>query len=144
MIRKGYNTTGGFTLLESLFAVMLIGLVIAAIAASSGAFTMANAFGVDLSTAEFLIEEIRELTANTPFADLMTLVGDHTWPNDNVTPAPTAAEIQAFSVYTQQVGIEYCGSEFGADNNDFARLTVTILKNGQPVSDANWIRANLD
>ncbi|MHC4773552.1 MAG: prepilin-type N-terminal cleavage/methylation domain-containing protein [Planctomycetota bacterium] len=54
----------GFTLIEALFAAMLLGLVVAALAAASGAFTMANGYGVDLSTAEFLIEEMRELTAH--------------------------------------------------------------------------------
>ncbi len=54
---KQKNRTG-FTLIESLFAAMLIGLVVAAIAVSSGAATMVNGVGIDLSTAEFLIEEI--------------------------------------------------------------------------------------
>ncbi|MHC4834844.1 MAG: prepilin-type N-terminal cleavage/methylation domain-containing protein [Planctomycetota bacterium] len=61
----------GFTLIEALFAAMLLGLVVAALAAASGAFTMANGYGVDLSTAEFLIEEMRELTANEDFDTLL-------------------------------------------------------------------------
>jgi type II secretory pathway pseudopilin PulG len=138
------HNPSGFTLLESLFAAILIGLVIAALVASNSAFTMANAAGVDLSTAEFLIEEIRELTANTAFDDLNSLAGDPFWPNNNITPAPSSAEIQAFSVFTQQVAVDPCGSEFGVDNDEFVRITVTILKNTQPVSQASWIRARLD
>ena len=56
-------------MLESLFAAMLIGLVIASLAVSSSAFTQTNAFGVDQSTAEFLIEDavrIAELAEFVP------------------------------------------------------------------------------
>jgi len=137
--------SGGFTLLEALFASMLIGLVIAALVASSSAFTQANGAGVDLSTAEFLIEEIRELTANTPFSVLeSTWEGDHSWPNDNMNPVPSAQEIEAFSVFTQRVSVDPCGGDFNAPAADFVRITVTITKNGQPISSASWIRANLD
>ena len=51
--------SSGFTLIEALIAAMLLGLVVAALAAASGAFTMANGYGVDLTTAEFLIEEAK-------------------------------------------------------------------------------------
>ncbi|MHC4761710.1 MAG: prepilin-type N-terminal cleavage/methylation domain-containing protein [Planctomycetota bacterium] len=34
--------SSGFTLIEALFAAMLLGLVVAALAAASGAFTMAK------------------------------------------------------------------------------------------------------
>ena len=47
-----------FTLVEVMIAVVLIGIAIAALVASNAAFTQANSFGIDLSTAEFLIEEI--------------------------------------------------------------------------------------
>ena len=62
--------SAGFTLLEVLFAAMLIGLAIVALAVGSGAFTLNNAAGLDLSTAEFLIEEIRELTAPVPVIEM--------------------------------------------------------------------------
>ena len=73
--------SSGFTLIEALFAAMLLGLVVAALAAASGAFTMANGYGVDLTTAEFLIEQIREMTTSAidpedpdylPFDSLVT------------------------------------------------------------------------
>ena len=145
---KRHFSGGGFTLLEALFASMLIGLVIAALVASSSAFTQANGAGVDLSTAEFLIEEIRELTANTPFSDLeSTWEGDHSWPNDDMNPVPSAEEIEAFSVFTQQVVVQHVNdSDFTTpqSGSDFIRVAVTITKNGQPVSSASWIRAKLD
>ena len=134
------KASGGFTLLEALFASMLIGLVIAALAVSSGAFTMANAAALDMSTAEFLIEEIRELTAAKPFAELSALDGSYSPPID-VTEVSMGTDFAAFQ---QQVTVEPCGSEFNTANNDLVRITVKILKNSALVSEAAWIRANLD
>jgi hypothetical protein len=48
---------------------MLVGLSIAALVAANAALTKANGAGADLSTAEFLIGEITELTALLPVAD---------------------------------------------------------------------------
>jgi len=151
MNRKLQTRCKGFTLLESLFAAFLIGLVIAALAASSGAFTMANAAAVDLSTAEFLIEEIRELTADLLFSDLLDL-NTHS-PNfpANLNPYSPPIDVNGaslgndFAVFTQQVSVDPCGDDFNAvSNDDFVRITVAILKNNLPISEASWIRANLD
>lgn len=127
-------------MLESLFAAMLIGLVIASLAVSSSAFTQTNAFGVDQSTAEFLIEEIRELTAPASFDDLADLAGDSQPPID-----ASGTAMAEFAAFTQQVTVVPCGNEFNAaSNDDFVRITVTILKNGQTLGQASWIRADLD
>ena len=135
-----YRTpTRGFTLIESLFAAMLIGLVIAALAASSGAFTMANAAGVDLSTAEFLIEELREHTAPVAFADLAGMGGTFKPPID-----VNGVVMNDFAAFEQQVTAENCGGIFNATPDNFVRITVTIRKNGQEISKASWIRAKLD
>jgi prepilin-type N-terminal cleavage/methylation domain-containing protein len=136
-IRQSQKQKNGFTLLESLFAAMLIGLVIAALAASSGAFTMANAAGVDLSTAEFLIEEIRERTAAMPFADIAAFTRKPPIDVDG-------SVMNEFAAFEQQVAVENCGADFNAPAADFVRVTVTIRKNGQEISKASWIRAKLD
>jgi len=78
----------GFTLLEVLIAVILVGVSIAALVAANTSiavilvgvsiaalvaantsFTLANGTGADISTAEFLVEQIRELTAMLPAMD---------------------------------------------------------------------------
>ena len=53
----------GFSLIEVLIAMLLIGLAVASLMAANTALTRANGAGTDLSTAEFLLGEIRELTA---------------------------------------------------------------------------------
>lgn len=146
VIRKQH----GFTLLESLFAAMLIGLVITALIASSAAFTMANAAGVDLSTAEFLIEEIREKKATMEFADIG--IGD-TGTYQRVTHYTTPIDMNGdelvdFDSFTQVVIVDpVSGTDFEpiADlTSDFKKITVRIRKNGQTITEASWLRANLD
>jgi prepilin-type N-terminal cleavage/methylation domain-containing protein len=62
-------STKGFSLIEVLIATVLVGFAIAALVAANGSFSMANVAGADLSTAEFLVEQIRELTAMFPVVD---------------------------------------------------------------------------
>lgn len=144
---KSENTytrnAGGFTLLEVMFASILIGLVIAALAASSGAFTMANGYGVDLSTAEFLIEEVREKTTTLTYAEVYAYAeGDINPPIDI-----SGAQMPEFSAFTQNIVIENVSAAnfeqvVSDGTSDFLRVTVTIKKNNKPISSASWIRAN--
>jgi prepilin-type N-terminal cleavage/methylation domain-containing protein len=135
----------GFTLIETLFATMLLGLVIAALVAASGAFTMANGYGVDLSTAEFLIEEVRERTANVDFDTLVT-----TYDGQTFSPPVdlTGAAMSDFGGFSQQVQMEYVQSGNFTNTvtgpTDFVRVTVTVTKGGAPVSSTSWIRARLN
>ena len=134
----------GFTLIEALFAAMLIGLVIAAIAVSSGAATMVNGASIDMSTAEFLIEEIREQTASVDFDNILTY-------NNNTYNPPidiSGATMAEFSAFSQQVTVEYVEPSnleqvSASPPTDFVRVTVTITKNNSPISSASWIRARL-
>lgn len=136
--------SSGFTLVEALFAAMLLGLVIAALAAASGAFTMANGYGVDLSTSEFLAEEIRELTANVDFD---TLLSSYDGQSFNPPKDISNLDMTGFGEFTQQVEIDYVApgnfSSTVTGPTDFVRVSVTIVKNGQPISSTSWVRARL-
>ena len=59
----------GFSMLEALLAIFLVGIAVASLIAASSSFTQANALGVELSTAEFMIEQVRELTDLLPAID---------------------------------------------------------------------------
>jgi hypothetical protein len=161
--KKGRRLSG-FTLLEAMFAAMLIGLVIAALAASSGAFTMANGYGMDLSTSEFLIEEVREMMAPLPVVDPQTQTavfgresGETTLAlYDDVDDFHNAAfkppvdisraVMNEFAAFTQQVTVENVNAVnlttvVAHHSSDFVRVTVTILKNNEPLTSTSWIRA---
>jgi prepilin-type N-terminal cleavage/methylation domain-containing protein len=145
MKQRTPKTAGGFTLLEVLLAAVLIGIAIAALVGTSGAFTMKNAAGLDLSTAEFLIEEMREMTVPMTFTAL------ESYPDQSFNPPRdlSGAQLADFAAYTQQVSVVNVNpsdltDEEPAGTTDFVKITVTILKNGSPVSSASWIRARLD
>lgn len=135
----------GFTLIEVLFAVMLIGLVVAAIAISSGASTMVNGVGIDLSTAEFLIEEIREMSASMTFDQ----IDNYTLVNINPPIDVTGAAMPEFAAYTQNVNIVHVQEDAmqtvdATGTSGLLRITVTITKNNSPVSSTSWLRARTE
>jgi prepilin-type N-terminal cleavage/methylation domain-containing protein len=151
-----------FTLVEVLFAVILVGLAIAALLTANGAFTIANGAGADLSTAEFLIEQIRELTAMLPVIDPEngTAVFGPEEPNlvnyddlDDFDGAsfspPISADRQSlnnFPAFTQQITVENVNASnfeqvVANHSSDFVRISVNIFLNSRQITSACWIRA---
>ena len=140
-VKKRFNR--GFTLIECLMAVLLVGIAVAALVAANGSLTRINAAGAELSTAEFLIEQIRELAALVDYDDIDDL--------NNITFNPPITSDQQpltdFSAYTQQVTVDYIQqADFSAvdptETSDFVRITVKVLLNSKEISSASWIRAN--
>jgi len=153
----------GFSLIEVLIAVVLVGLAIAALVVASNSFTMANGAGTDLSTAEFLVEQIRELTALLPVADPQS--GTATFgPEEaslagyddlddfdgaNFSPPIDAGRsvLTDFAAFSQNVTIEKVSptdfelvvSDF--DDSPFVRVTVKVFLNAKEISSSSWIRA---
>lgn len=154
---------GGFSLLEVLIAIMLVGLAIVSLVTVNGAFTKANGIGAELSTAEFLIEQMRELTTMLPVID----------PQNGVTTfGPEAAETLAsyddlddfdglsfsppidadrnvlndLAAFSQQIMVQnVSASNFEQVVSDhgspFVRVTVTVFMNGREISSTMWLRA---
>jgi len=153
----------GFTLIEVLISTLLIGLAIGALLAANGSSTRINSAGVDMTTAEFLLEQIRELTAVLPPIDPDT--GTATFgpeePNlvdyddvddfNSVTPLcppidAARVSLPALSAFSQQISVENVSntnfSQTVADHSSpFIRVTVSVRQNGDEVCNASWIRA---
>jgi type II secretory pathway pseudopilin PulG len=131
-----------FTLVEVLFAVILVGFAIAALLTANSAFTIANGAGADLSTAEFLIEQIRELTAMMSYNSLSTL-------DEQSYSPPIDADGQVlnnFVEWSQRIIVENVSiSNFEQvvpdGSSDFVRITVRVFLNSKQISSACWIRA---
>jgi prepilin-type N-terminal cleavage/methylation domain-containing protein len=159
-IRKTID--GGFTLLECLFAILLIGTAVAALIAANGSFTRVNGAAAELSTAEFLIEQIRELTDMLPATDpdftywtfacgeaSLALYDDVDDFDDKVFNPPITSDRQTlneFSAYTQEVTVvnisESNFEQVVPDNSTaFLKVTVRVTLNGKEISSASWIRA---
>ncbi len=155
----------GFTLVEVLIATVLVGLALAALVAANSSFTIANDAGSDLSTAEFLIEQIREMTTMLPVAEpntpTWTLLGPETgetlavyddvddFDNASFTPPINANRLPLtpYATFSQQVMVQKINptdfTQVVADgaNSDFVRVTVTVSQNGHPISSTSWVRA---
>lgn len=166
-LRKMKRNSGrgdGFTLVEVLVAVLLVGIAIAGLMAANRALTQANGAAVDLSTAEFLAEQIRELTTPLAVRDPASGVttfgpeSDETslaaWDDlDDFDGAVFSPPVNArretlnnFSAYSQHITVENVNpadfSQTVADHGSpFVRVTVTVKMNGRDVTSANWLRA---
>ncbi|MCK4752960.1 MAG: type II secretion system protein [Planctomycetes bacterium] len=152
----------GFTLIEVLIAVVLVGIAVASLVAANSSFTKTNAAGVDLSTAEFLVEQIRELTALLSVVDPQTET-DTFGPeeatfadyddlddfNDISFSPPISADrevLNDFAAFSQLITVENVNPtnfEQVIANHDsgFVRVTVEVSLNSRQISSASWIRA---
>jgi len=153
----------GFSLVEVLIAILLVGLAIASLVTANSAFTKSNSSGAELSTAEFLIEQIRELTALLPVIDPQTGIstfgpeGAETLANyddlDDFDGSSFAPPIDAdrnplndLSAFSQQVTVENVNAsnfeQVVSDHSSyFVRVTVKVFLNSREISSTSWLRA---
>jgi len=156
----------GLSLIEVLFAVLLVGLAIASLMAANGTFTKANGAGTEQSTAEFLIGQTRELTMLLPVVEPGTPTNgvDVFGPESGETLAtyddlndfdgktfspPIDVDrnlLNNFAEYSQTVTIENVSpsnfEQVVADNSSkFYRVTVRVYLNSRQISSASWLRA---
>ena len=161
----------GFSLVEVLIAILLVGLAVASLVAANSAFTKANGAGTDLSTAEFLAEQIRELTALLPVVEPETpesgvdvfgpesgetLVTDYDDLNDfdgngaglSFSPPIDVDRnvLNNFAAYSQLVTVENVSpSNFELvepdNSSSFVRVTVSVYLNSKKITSTSWLRA---
>jgi len=71
-IRTGTGTRdGGFTLLEVTFSIVIVGIAIVSLMLLFAAGTNVNSFGNKLSSAVFLADQLRSMTDQTGFDDII-------------------------------------------------------------------------
>lgn len=155
----------GFTFVEVLIAVILVGCAVASLMVANQAFTRANDAGTDLSTAEFLVEQIKELTALLPVVDPetdITTFGPETgeslltyddlddFDGANFSPpisaGPNRSRLNEYAIFSQKVTVEnVSASNFEDDVEDhssnFVRVTVSVYQNAQLITSVSWLRA---
>jgi type II secretory pathway pseudopilin PulG len=157
----------GFTMIELMVAMIFIGLAVAALIASTMAFSRANATGINLSTAEFLVEEIRELTTSLPVMDpvfpetktsgvfgpegeasvaLYDDVDDFDGQTFNPPIDVHCNPLNNFANFSQTITVESVNpSDLTNVQADYStllvRVTVQVALNGEEVSTCSWIRS---
>jgi prepilin-type N-terminal cleavage/methylation domain-containing protein len=164
---RGTRYEGGFSLIEVLVAIVLVGIAIASLVAANISFTKANAAGTDLSTAEFLLEQVKELTVMLPVVDPNTgmstfgpeagetVLADYDDLDDfhgmAFSPPISAdrATLNDFAAFTQQVTVENVSAgdfeQIVVDHGSFfVRVTVKVLLNSEEIISADWVRATYE
>jgi prepilin-type N-terminal cleavage/methylation domain-containing protein len=137
----------GFTLVEVLFAVILVGMAIAGLTAANYAYSQSNGAGTDISTAEYLIEQIHEMTATMTVDQIYAYGGTGTAWRTAFAPinANGGSLGTTFKAWKQQIKVETLQKDLATADNGaspkFYRITVRATKNGQPISSATWLRA---
>ncbi len=157
-----YRYERAFTIIEVLIAIILVGLAVVSLVVANGSFTKANGAAADLSTAEFLVEQFRELTAMLPVVDPQTglstfgpeeaalvdyddlddFAGASFSPPINANRQP----LNDFAAFTQQISIQNVSpSNFeqvvAHHSSSFVRVTVKVFLNSKEISSTAWIRA---
>jgi len=160
---KNTKCMDGFTLIEVLIAILLVGIAIVSLVSANGSFTQANGAGVELSTAEFLIEQIRELSTVLEVIDPNTgtatfgpeaseTLADYDDLDDfhgAVFSPPISADrntLTDLSAYSQQITVEnVSASDFeqvvGNHSSFFVRVSVKVFLNTKEISSARWLRS---
>lgn len=156
------QSNSGFSLIEVLMAIMLVGFAVACLVAASISFTKANSAGAELSTAEFLIEQIRELTMLLAAVDPETGIStfgpeeanlfdyDDLDDFDGASFSPPIGadrqDLNDLAAFSQKVTVEnVSGSNFEQVVDDhsssFIRVTVKVFLKAKEIGSASWIRA---
>ena len=136
--------TAGFSLIEAMVAVLLVGLVVTALMMSNGSLTKANAAGVNISTAEFLTEQMREYVAALPYANLAALAAASPYSPPVDVNGNAMTQFASFSQQVTVQAVSPADLTTPQGGSDFSRVTVSILFNGASINSATWIRSNLE
>ena len=134
--------TKAFTLVEVMIALMILGIAIVSLIAANSSMTTVNGAGIELSTAEFLIEQIREYSAVKTFNNIAALNGSSFSPPIDAT----GEELSDMTNYQQQITVVHVQNtnleliDAGA-TSDFLKITVEVSLNNEPISSCSWIKA---
>jgi len=151
-----------FTLAEIMIAIIFLGLAIAALLGTNRVLTQSNAAAIELSTAEFLTEQLRELTILLPAYDpqegidsfgreeaLLANYDDIDDFDDAPFSPPINADrqpINSLASYRQTVTVQkvspfnFALDVADIDSSPFLKVTVKIYFNAKLVSSTSWIR----
>ena len=142
-LRTNITASGkaGFTLIEAMLGVIIVGTAIAGVMLLMGSGTRVNVYGNSLATAVLLAEEARALTDGFDFDDLGDLDGDTFSPTDGDGEA-----IAALARYEQSLSVTYINPDdftdyTGEDPAVLARLVATVSLDGEELAQITWFRS---
>ena len=137
--RKHCSPSKGFTLMEVMFSIVIVGIAIVSLMMLFAAGTKVNAYGNELSTAVFLADQLRAMTDQINFIDLLAY-------DDNVfngvdadgNPVPGMQNFQqtldVLSINPDDLTV-YVGPDPEA-----VILKATVSKAGNQITQISWLR----
>ncbi len=137
--KRTRRRSGGFTLMEAVFSIMIVGLGVVALMQVFASGTKVNDFGNKLSTAVFLAGELRSMTDDVDFMDLPDY--------DASTYAGVDSNglaLEGMQDYQQSITVEEVNPvdmTVSAGGMDMYRLTATVTYKGHLLSESSWLRS---
>jgi len=131
--KKAYRRrAGGFTLMEALFAIVIVGLGVVAMMQLFTSGTEVNAYGNKLSAAVIFAEQVRAQTDETDFLGLPAR-------DDEVFAG--SGELLDYQV---QLNVEAVTPEdmtvYVGPDPEMYRITALVTANGKEVTRMRWLR----
>jgi len=121
-------------------AIILVGIAIASLVAASRTFTRITGTAAEVSTAEFLAEQIRELMVLLPVIDPQTGTGTFGPEPDEATLADYD-DLDDFDDAALSPPISADRAVLSNHASSFVRVTVKVLLKSDQITSASWIRA---
>ncbi len=130
---------GGFTLLEVTLSIIIVGIAVVALMMLFTSGTKVNAYGNDLSTGVFLAEQLRAMTDEVAFDDLLSY---HNIPYNGVdAEGNPVTGLQNFQqrLIVQGVNPDNFTLYIGPDPEAFL-VTAAVTHEGAELTCIRWLR----
>ena len=130
----------GFTIMEAALSIMIIGLGVVAMMQVFISGSEVNGYGDNLSKAVFLADEMRSMSEDVAFEDLLTFDGE------TYNGADANGNLVAgLDSYVQTISAEGVDPDSLLPNvlaePEAIRMTVTVSRNGAEVTRLSWLRS---
>ncbi len=140
MLHK-YNrrSVSGFTFLEVLMAVIIVGMGVVSLMMLFTVGTKVNKFGNDLATAVFLAEQVRGMTDEAEFDDLF----DYDGQTYNGVDA-AGDSLDGLNSYQQSVQVQAVNpadlSVYVGSDPEAVMITASVSQGASELTSISWIR----
>jgi prepilin-type N-terminal cleavage/methylation domain-containing protein len=133
------KSKNGFTLLECLLAMVLLGLAVTGLLISNQSLTSANGAGLEITNAQFCIDQIREMTARMTVPEVVTYNNQTFSPPRDSSGAPMA-NLNGYSETITVQNVSVSTLKPPATNTPVYLVTVTVRLHGTEICRTTWYR----